>query len=66
MKDMVFKGRSNAGQKHYKSVLNDDLVRKLRSEYTPGDSWMSLEKKYGINRGVIRSAVLGLTRRDVS
>ena len=64
-KEKFERGRASLGEQHYASVLTEELVRKLRQEYTPGDSWMALEKKYGINRGVIRPAVLGRTWRHV-
>lgn len=63
--DMLYKNRGSVGEKHYSAVLTEDLVRQLRKEYVPGDSWMALEKKYGINRGVIRPAVLGRTWKHV-
>lgn len=65
MDDMDSKGRRKSGEKHYMARLNDALVRKLRAEYKPGDSWMALEKKYGINRGVLRPAILGITWKHV-
>lgn len=61
MQDMCAKDRSNRGSRHYSAVLNDELVLKLRKEYNKGDSWMDLEKKYGVNRGVLRPAILGMT-----
>ena len=65
MQDMDSKGRRRSGEKHYMARLTDDLVRTLRAEYKPGDSWMALEKKYGINRGVLRPAILGITWKHV-
>lgn len=65
MQDMLSKGRGSVGERHYKAVLTDELVRKLRSEYQPGDSWMELERKTGINRGVLRPAILGITWKHV-
>jgi len=60
MQDMWGKGRGPVN-----TVLTEELVRKLRKEYKPGDSWMELQKKYGINRGVIRPAILGITWKHV-
>lgn len=65
MQDMLSKGRGSVGEAHYSAVLTEALVRELRSNYNPGDSWMALEKKHGIHRGVIRPAVLGLTWKHV-
>lgn len=65
MQDMDSKGRRKSGERHYMAVLTDDLVRELRKNYKPGDSWMALEKQYGINRGVLRPAILGTTWKHV-
>ncbi len=64
--DKKYKGRTPKGEGHYSAVLTAELVQRLRKDYTTGDSWMALEKQYGINRGVIRCAILGITWKHIA
>lgn len=66
MRDMREKGRAPHGVLTNTSILDDDAVRKIRSEYATGNvSQMALAKRYGVTDGCICNCIARKTWRHV-
>lgn len=56
IKDCASKKRISAGENHYKSKVNDDIVRDIRLSYKHGNG-TKLANKYGVSRTTINEIV---------
>ena len=66
MADMVAKGRSNRGKKHYAAKMTRTKVKNLREAHSTGKHTISsLSKKYDISSSAASAIVNNLTWRHV-
>lgn len=57
MDDMVERGRSNRGQKHWASKLTPGQVEEIREAYASGEGQPAIAKRYNISRGHVSNIV---------
>jgi transposase-like protein len=54
------------GVRHGMAVLNDDLVRKIRTEAAQGKNYCAIARELGVDPSTIRDAATGRTWRHVA
>jgi predicted DNA-binding protein (UPF0251 family) len=57
MRDMVDRGRSNAGRKHWAAKLSPEQVEEIRAAYESGESQPSIAARYNVSRGHVSNIV---------
>lgn len=66
MKDMRLRGRDARGEAMPHAKLNSKLVINICEEYAKGATLISLEKKFGVSRNVIKGVILGKRWKHVN
>lgn len=65
MREMSERGRSLHGTKNPKAKLTEDNVRLARELHSQGHKFSPLARRFGVCKGVMRDAILGITWRHV-
>lgn len=68
VQDTVDRWRTCHGERHPRAVLNDDVVREMRTRYGSNRtlSYRQIAELYGIGEQGIRKAILGITWKHVA
>ncbi|HEY6021278.1 MAG TPA: HNH endonuclease [Candidatus Paceibacterota bacterium] len=57
VRDMIERGRSNRGQKHWASKLTPSQVEEIREAYASGETQPSIAARYNVSRGHVSNIV---------
>lgn len=61
MRDMVSRGRSRVGRKHWAAKLSPGQVEEIREAYASGEPQPSIAARYDVSRGHVSNIVRGST-----
>lgn len=57
--DMVLKGRSSSGTKHYRALLTEDDVQTIVAAHLAGETGASLALRFGVSRSAVGAILQG-------